>query len=188
MANSGTYKHVKGIDAHSRALRALSADLRGKILGKAVGEAIAPVLVAAKRFAKRSVRTGALRNSLTSKVVVYDSGVAVGLVGPNKAYYSGGKRISKLTAAVRGQADRPANYAHLVEFGHYQVAGNSAGKTLKRKGRRKASLARSGKKWVPAKPFLRPAVQTTLAAQEAGWRNGIKKGWEQTIRKHSKST
>jgi len=143
---------------------------------------LAPVLRSAKRHAKKSERTGALKNSLTTKVVEYPStGKVVGLVGPDRGYYPAGKRITKVAASFKG-ADRPSKYAHLIEFGHHVVA------PVKGTNRRKktAKPAKSGTKWVEAKPFIRPAVLDTHNEQAAAWVEGIKIGFEKALAKANK--
>lgn len=176
MANQ-SYVHVTGANELASALRQLSNEVRASVLAAGLREAVKPVLSAAKRYAKRSERTGALRASLTTKVVNYPrSGKAVGLVGPDKKYYRGGKKVSLNVAALAG-ADRPANYAHLVEYGHRIVAPKKD--TTIRHGTAKVSG------FVPAKPFLRPAVMTTRSEQASGFYKGIEKGFAQAVRKVS---
>ncbi len=156
MANSATQSITKTSAQTSAILNAMSEEMRATILEDGVRALCKPIEVAAKRFAKRSERTGALRESITTKTVSYkDKGVAVGLVGPDRAYYNGRRKVGKLGALFG--ADKPANYAHLVEYGHHAVAP--------RKGtsRRKKTAVVTG--WVPAKPFIRPAVLTTASAQ-----------------------
>lgn len=180
--NSSTYRRECAAEL-TAALRQLSHDVRAQVLESGTKAAIRPILTAAKRFAKRSERTGALRESLTTKVKVYAAnGKAVGLVGPDRNYYRRGKRVSKNVASFVG-ADRPANYAHLIEFGHMAVKPRK-GTSLRKK------TAELGKKsWVPPKPFIRPAVLTTLAQQSAEFQKGIEKEFMRAVRRASgKST
>lgn len=172
---SATYRHVTGVEELTGALRALSEAMRAEILGEGVKGAIKPILVAAKRFAKRSEDTGALRESLTTKVVVYkQNGKAVGLVGPDRHYYKKGKRVKgKLGKLFTDR--RPANYAHLVEYGHHAVKPRK-GTTRRRKTAATVSF-------VPAKPFIRPAVMTTTSEQAAGFAEGIRKHYARTVRR-----
>lgn len=135
-------------------------EMRLDILEAGVKALCRPIEVAAKRFAKRSERTGALRASLTTKTVKYQRGqVVVGLVGPDRAYYSGKKKVGLLGALLG--ADKPANYAHLVEHGHYAV--------MPRKGQTRRRKTATVVSWVPAKPFMRPAALTTSAEQSAAF-------------------
>jgi hypothetical protein len=177
-ARSATYRHITGITQLREVLALLPADMAGEILGRATKEAIQPIKVAAKRFAKRSEDTGALRASITDKVKVYpQSGKAVGLVGPDRAYYRRGKKVGKLGALF--WSNKPANYAHLVEYGHVAVAPKR-GTSL-----RKNTARRVG--FVPAKPFIRPAVVTTLAEQIAAFTRGIEIGLNESIRKRQRA-
>lgn len=170
--------YVTGSEALTSALRAIPADIRTEILARGTKEAIQPIKIAAKRYAKRSEATGALRESITDKVKSYpENAKAVGLVGPDRQYYARGKRVSAFGALLSGKARRrPANYAHLVENGHVAVAP--------RKGtsRRKGSATVAG--WVPARPFIRPAVLTTSAEQSAAFTRGLEKGLAASIKKH----
>jgi len=173
------YMHVTGANELSAALRGISDEVRAFVLQEGLTEAAQPVLVAAKRFAKRSERTGALRESLTVKVKNYPAdGKAVALVGADKNYYRKGKKVSKISASVLG-ADRPSNYAHLVEFGHHAVAPKK-GKTI-----RKKTATVTG--WVPPKPFLRPALMTTQSEQAAGFFKGIERGFTKAVTKATKN-
>lgn len=179
MARSATYKHVVGANELSASLQALRSEIRANVLGSAMRRVLAPVLRSARKHAKKSERTGALRRSLTTKVVEYPaSGKVVGLVGPDRGYYLGGSRITKTAASFKG-ADRPSKYAHLIEFGHHVVA------PIKGTNRRKktAQPAKSGTKWVEAKPFIRPAVLDTHNEQAAAWYDGVKAGFEKALAK-----
>lgn len=184
--NSATYKHVLGADSLSAALRALPLDMQARTLASAVKEVCIPIEIAAKRFAKRSKRTGALSNSITHKIVVYPkTGKAVGLVGPDRNYYIQGRRLSakggKL-GALYG-ADRPANYAHLVEYGH-RIAKGGALTRLDGKGKKGKGTVGG---FVPAKPFIRPAVITTHSQQAAGFYRGIERGFNAALQKYRRS-
>lgn len=202
MARSVYYKHVVGADALSFALRTISDEMRSTVLESALRATCQPVLVAAKRFAKRSERTGALRESLTIKTVAYPAaGKAIGLVGPDRGYYSGRLKITRLNASLRN-AEKPASYAHLVEFGHHVVTGGSlrrqynhvlvetggvtkTGKAIMRWKRGTVRSQGKGaiKSWVPAKPFIRPALLTTTAQQSAAFTKAIEDGLNRSIAK-----
>lgn len=170
-------RNVLGLGALTAALRALPEDMRQRTLASGVKEALVPIEVAAKRFAKRSEETGALRDSITHKVVNYPtSGKCVGLVGPDRNYYSHGKKLKGALSRllVRDQR-RPANYAHLVEYGHVMVA------PTKGTSRRKGTATTTG--FVPAKPFIRPAIATTLSLQAEGFFRGVAKSFAAATRK-----
>lgn len=170
MANQRDHKF--DISVCTAVLQGLPREMRARILGHATKAAIQPIKVAAKRYAKRSVRTGALRDSITDKVVVYEQrGIAVGLVGPARGYYKKGRRLGK-GANLRG-SESPSHYAHLVEYGHHVVAPKQG--TSIRKGT--AVGVKPGKKhWVPAKPFLRPAGLTTRGEQSEQFYRGLDRG------------
>jgi hypothetical protein len=200
MGQSATYRHVQGMGDLSAALLALPEDMRNTTLKQGVWRAVQPIKVAAKRFAKRSEDTGALRESITEKVVNYpQSGKCVGLVGPDNDFYWRGSKAKPL-AALYGNARRPAKYAHLVEYGHLIAKGGSLkpqynlvltptgafsknGKPLKRwkRGTIKAPAKGTASGFVRAKPFIRPAVITTQAEQSEQFFIGIKMGYERAV-------
>lgn len=147
-------------------LHDLPASVESRVMGDAVGVAMKPMEKAVKQRARK--RTGALRKSITTAVRRYPAnGKIVGLMGPDKkARYFGGRRLTRGGKVL--DTDRPAKYAHLVEFGHAIIAtreGRPAFRKAKgqvneltpakiRKGKRQAPAVL----WVPAKPFMRPGV------------------------------
>lgn len=164
MANTTIYRHTTGAAQLSAVLQAIPRELRTKILAQGVDAAAKPVVVAAKRYARRSERTGTLRDSIDHVVRKYEhSARAVAVIGPVK----GG-----VVASFNGRPERitPTKYAHLVEFGHYAV------KPTKGTTRRKRTAAEVA--WVPAKPFMRPAIAVSAAAAEAALVQGIGRGIE----------
>lgn len=178
MANSASISITKTAAQTSAILESMAEDMRATVLEGGVKALCRPIEIAAKRFAKRSERTGALRESITTKTKAYKKdGKAVGLVGPDKSYYRGGKKAGKLEALLG--ADRPANYAHLIEYGHHAVAPKK-GTTL----RKKTATAIT---WVPAKPFLRPAATTTSAEQSSAFFEAIGAGIDRAFKRVSKS-
>ena len=183
-ASVGWARDVSDLSAALRGLA--SKDTQVKILERAVGAACQPILVAAKRYAKRSEDTGALRDSLTVKTVGYrSSGKAVGLVGPDRAYRVRGKKVGALGALLgiaKGGVRRPANYAHLVEFGHRIAKG---GRLSRLDGRGSKGTGTDGG-WVAAKPFLRPAVITTRVQQAAAFEQAVAAGLDAALRRHNK--
>jgi bacteriophage HK97-gp10 putative tail-component len=179
---SATYRHTVGMEDFSDFMKRLPRELRVSALHEGMKGAVKPIVAAAKRNAQRSVRTGALRNSITSKTKNYPhSGKCVGLVGPARGYFRAGKKLRKDTD--RRGAESPSHYAHLVELGHHAVHPTK-GSSL-RKGT--ALPAKSGTAWVPAKPFLRPAAISTVSQQSKGFYAGIKKGIEKVIAKGIKA-
>lgn len=176
-----TAKLVKGTENLTAALRALTQGMRQEVLLEGMRELCKPIEVAAKRFAKRSEDTGALRASITIKTVNYPkNGKAVGLIGPDRAVRRGKNKAGRLGQIFAG-ARRPSKYAHLVEYGHVAVAPKK-GTSLKKKT---ASVATGGKAggFVPAKPFIRPAVATTKAQQEQGFHRGLERGWNRIVKR-----
>ncbi len=172
------HKHVAGLGELSAALQGIPRDLRTQVLAVAVKKAAAPVVRAAKQFAQRSRRTGALQKSLTSVVRQYrDKGVAVAVIGPDKSYYSGGKRLKK--RADRTGADKPANYAHLVEFGHLSRAGTGVS-VATAKGTRVRKGTFGALSFILPQPFMRPALASTAGAVRAELIQGISKGIERS--------
>jgi len=196
---SGNFQYVRGMDALSGVLKALPEAMRNQILRDGVMGAVLPIQVAAKRFAKRSEDTGALRESITNKVVVYpQTGRAVGLVGPDRDYYWGRSK-SRLGRLYKG-ARRPAKYAHLVEYGHLIAVGGSLkaqhhlelvgigkfsknGKELKRWKRGIIKTQAKGRAggFVPAKPFIRPAVMTTMQKQSDAFFRAVERSYTRIV-------
>jgi hypothetical protein len=152
----------------SACLLAIGEDMRAKVLEAGVKAAVAPILAAARIYAIASEDTGALRASLTSKTGNFpETGKAYGMVGPARGKFVGNRRskskLGNLYAAASGTLQQPSKYAHLVEYGH---------------------IAHNGK-YVPAKPFIRPAVITTQAEQEIAFYEGIAAGFEATRKKYA---
>lgn len=153
----------------------LPASVASRVMGDAMGQALRPMVSAVK--ARVPTRTGALKKSITSKVIRYpDKGKVVGIVGPDKAArYLGGRKI------VRGgkvlQTDRPANYAHLVEFGHYSAA--ATGKKVKStKGLTIRKHTLYPQSFIRAQPFMRPGVAASEGAVADALADGVAVGLE----------
>lgn len=159
---------ITGLADVFQRLRGVERKVRTKILRQAVQGAGRLILKAAR--AKVAVRTGLLRKSLGVKVKVYrKSGVAVAVVGPRTGF----KRTVKLPDGSF-EIEDPTNIAHLVEKGRRAVSVKTA-KVLSNGtvvfGRRVAS--------VPARPFLRPALDNNKGAVEALIRQTVKEGLEE---------
>lgn len=169
MANSAFFKKpLTGMGKISEVLRGLPEALQSTILSEAVEAAAKPIERAAKRLV--TVRTGALRLSINHKVVGGKRRpFAMAIIGPDRGSYQNGKRIKKGTDS-RG-ADKPANYAHLVEFGHLTVK-SSKGASL-----RKRNTVPLG--FVSPKPFMRPAVAEAEGACATALLDGIDRGINQ---------
>src|SRR5689334_20227931 len=119
MSNSATQRWDAQAANLSRLLQDIPNAMRAEILGPACGAAAQPIEEAARTFAPK--RTGALAASIDIKVISSaEKGTAAALIGPDRNYYSGGKALGD--GDDRREAEKPANYAHLVEFGHVAVA------------------------------------------------------------------
>lgn len=160
-------------------LRELPASVESRVMGDAVGQALKPMQADARARAPKD--TGALKRSIAVKVKRYpNAGIVVGLVGPSKDYFKNGRRL-KVGQNRRG-ADKPANYAHLIEYGHFRVAGRGAtGKSLKGKTIRKSTANAKG--WVPARPFMRPAAVAQRDNVLNGLEAGVVKGLERETKR-----
>lgn len=175
----GRFK-IEGLDEIRNVLKTLPQELQDKVMRVAVGRAARPLVSAAKLFAGRSAKTGALRESIGAIVKKGKRGGVYAVIGPRHGYYRSGKALGA-GADKRGAAD-PGNYGHLVEFGHHVVA------PVKGTSRRNknAMAAKSGTTWVTPRPFMRPAL---LAAHDAiiddmaaGISEGIKKQLDRLVK------
>lgn len=196
--------HVTGLDGITAMLQGLPAEMRANIVADGVKRGAVPMEVAAKRFAKRSERTGWLRKSITTIVRKYPAnGVAVAIIGPvvegwrrGAQYDSDGNYFTK-TKASKGYTSPSVRYAHLIEFGHHIAKGGSLrpkytrvltsvvnpdGKTVRRWRRGVPSTEARGtvSGWVPAKPFMKPAFATTQSQVLSELYKGIEAGIEKT--------
>ena len=126
-----------GLDDLKAVLLGLPKEVQDHILHDAMGPACVPIEEAARSFAPKL--TGALASSIAHKVISGKGrAYAMALIGPARDYFLAGVRLPKRMLDKRANKSllsRPANYAHLVEFGH------------KTKGAA-----------TPAHPFMRPAV------------------------------
>lgn len=203
--------HVTGLQGITEMLQALPEEMRSNIIAAGVKRGALPMEIAAKRFAKRSERTGWLRKSITTIVRKYpDSGTAVAIVGPvvegwRRGVSGTGENYIKKTKASKGVTSPAVRYAHLVEFGHNVAKGGSLrpkytrvlttvvnpnnGKKVRRWRRGVVSEEAKGSVagWVPAKPFLRPAFMTTQGQVLSELYEGVKDGLEKTRSKLIKS-
>lgn len=173
-SNSILFKY-KGLAEIRSVLKALPEEIQNKVLGVAMKRAAAPLVSAAKAFAP--TRTGALRKSISFIVRKGKKGGAYAVVGPASGYYSGGAALGA-DADKRG-AGSPAHYAHLVEYGHHVVAPTK-GTSLRKKN---AKAAKNGTKWVPAQPFMRPALLASHDAVANELAEGISEGITATLKR-----
>ena len=129
-----------------RAFAAIIAHMGPKGIGAALRYAGQPIVKSARNnlSAQGSVETGALRRSL---------GMVLRSQGKRDPYLIIGARRGGSFTSVGPDGRRrvPANYAHLVEFGHITV------NPTKGASRRKGTAVEVGR--VKARPFLAPAFQ-----------------------------
>lgn len=126
---------ITGTTEIAKALQGLPSRVSKNIAIEAMAEAVRPLVNAAKAYSHRSIRTGALHRSIGFAVRQYKKGlVTYGVIGARRGF--GVPDAGSSTGTTE-----PANYAHLVEYGH-AIAGDANG-------------------WVDAQPFMRPAWMET---------------------------
>lgn len=185
MAESPFFKvKLAGLDEIRATLRQLPQETQNKVLTYAVRRAAAPMVKVAKSLAP--VDTGALRSSIG--VIVRRGkrgGDPYAIVGPERGrYFRKGKRLKK--GADRRGADEPANYAHLVEFGHMSAAATgvnvaTAKGSAIRRSKRSKKTEFTARSFVLPRPFMRPAVLRTQNEVAAALADGIAVGIDQAI-------
>lgn len=165
MARNNSYTPITGAEQLHSVLAGLPEDLRREILATTMGKAGAHVAGKMRRKAPRV--TGALAKSITYVVRKYGDGArTISVVGPNRKY-------------VTKDGARPANYAHLVEFGHRVAKGGALDRL---DGRGKAGTGKQGG-FVPAKPFMRPGLIESQASLPQVMLEGVQKGMDKAIAK-----
>lgn len=123
---------VLGDKALLKKLARFSGGVQRRIVRRPLSAALTPINKAAKRFAP--VRTGALKKSIGKKVKMYRKGAVWGGVGPRVGeQYVVVEQVTGAGGETRAKRNNPSNYAHLVEF---------------------------GQEGAPARPFLRPALDS----------------------------
>jgi HK97 gp10 family phage protein len=188
---------LKNWREYANMLRELPGAVQKNVASAALKKAAAPIVSIAKGLAPQ--RTGALKKSITSIIKAYPKqGKVVAIIGPDNDYYAGKKRVKK--GGDRRGTERPASYAHLVEFGHAVAKGGSLrpqynlklvtgknykGKLVRRWKRGTIKTAAKGHAAgnVPAKPFLRPAVLQGTAPAQAALEEGFATGIEREIKR-----
>ena len=119
-----------GDKALKRTFEQLGERVQRKVLRAAVTAAATPVSKAAKANAAKE--SGLLKKSLGRKIVTNKKRQSVtAIVGPRRG----------VSAQYKGKLRKPSRYAHLVEKGFIDQAGN----------------------FHPPQPFLAPAMETTKA-------------------------
>lgn len=183
-----------------------------RVLAVTMQNATMPAVAAAKSnlMANGSVRTGALLKSIASIVRTYKNGVFVAVVGARKGMFGatkkkgGGWKLRKTRGVTRSGEERiaPEKYIHLVELGHQSIQGGGA-LSQNREGPIPKGFWNSANKdktirkgtatvtsFVPPKPFLRPAFESTKeqikAAINFSFTRALKMETDRTIKRLSK--
>lgn len=144
---------VDGDKALTRMLRTLPDRMQRKVLRASVSKGGTPIMRRARQLAPQE--TGLLAKSMGKKVVTHKPSQSVtAIIGPRR----------DVRGEHNGKPRVPANYAHLVEFGHIAPDGSH----------------------VPAQPFMRPAFDTTQAQALGIVRQGIADGVVKEARRLAK--
>lgn len=187
---------LDGVRQSLHALESLGPRVYKRVMTSALRKAVRPIVAAARAKAPKKSRsrrapkespTGALRRSIGYVVRKYKqhmdqsrssvrsggAGTILALVGPRRGF----KGVDG-----RGRVRDPANYGHLIEFGHRIAKGGKLmrlGRLLSKRRRRGAVLG-TGRVagHVPARPFLRPAFDANKSAALAIIRQEIGAGIE----------
>lgn len=104
---------IKGLAETQAALKSLPGKMQRAILRPALAKATKPVFMHARKNAPKD--SGLLRKSITRKVITYQSGTLVVVIGPDTKHRK--EVIRKGSYNKNPQIANPAKYAHLVEFG-----------------------------------------------------------------------
>lgn len=175
---------ITGFSELAHDLRVLPAAVERRVIERALEYAVQPIVRRAKSLAAR--KTGALQASIAFVIRKYP-GRAVAVVGPSRAYYKNGER----TKGGEQNPDRPANYAHLVEFGHATRAKGKPGfrkwttkerEAANREGRALPQAGLRRVEFVAPRPFLRPAVEQGKAEAINRFSDGVRVGLEKEIK------
>lgn len=176
---------VDGLKELVQQLKELPQKLQKQTLRKATTEGSQLVLRTAK--AKVPVgETGLLKKSLGHKVgISRRTGVVYAVIGPRTGIVrtrTGKKKVTKLGIRFAQAGVKPYMYAHLVEFGHRIAKGGSLsdqyyqtrvkGRFARGALRKRATGVVAGH--VPAKPFMRPALDENIQAIKGVYERHIK--------------
>lgn len=154
-------RSVTGLEGISEMLKRIPVDLRTRILRDAVEAAALPIQASAKRYARKSVRTGALYASISVKTVTakgLSQASATAIVGPSRdRFLVGGVRVPDFNGQRRKWGgEQPSRYAHLIEFGHAVRQPKKGTSTRKGTALRPADGKMT---FVAPRPFMRPALR-----------------------------
>lgn len=194
-------------------LRGFIADIKpsaqSRILAGAMAEASKPIVVSARGKVQKD--SGALKRSLGFVVRRYpEKGQIASFIGARKGKYkqtktrTGKASIRRSKKGEDGPFLNPANYSHLLEFGHRVAKGGPLRDTfetemtvvngkrrLRKTNRIKKKATGSVAGFVRPYPFLAPAVAQTRgqvdAAIGAGFDKALKAEYDRAQRKFSKS-
>ena len=138
---------IKGIEDMAKCLNQLPGKLKATGEKSALRAGGAPIRKAAKQFAKSSKDTGLLIKSIGLNVKTV-KGITSVRVGPRKGFRQTVQCKDKRTGKTREEIANPANYGHLVEYGTSHS---------------------------PAKPFIRPAVDSAQSEILPAMAKGLEK-------------
>lgn len=165
MANTQTIGlKLSGFKQLDNTIRRLPQEMQKKAYQAVMRAGAAPIRKKAKANLKASKDSGLLMKSIGIRSVVYQGGVPYAVIGARrsvsgtiKRHRKGKRRSGK---GFRMEYAVPANYAHLVEYG----------------------TAHS-----PAKPFMRPAVDSAEGEVFNAMANGLDKHLTRVLAKLKKS-
>lgn len=146
MAKQASIK-IEGLEDMIRTLKDLPNELKTSGEKAALRAGGAPIRKAAKRFAKSSKDTGLLIRSIGLNVRTV-RGVTSVRVGPRRGFREEVERTNHRTGKKETMISDPSNYSHLVEYGTSHS---------------------------PAKPFLRPAVDSAKSEILPAMAKGLEK-------------
>lgn len=162
--------NLTGFKELADALREIPDNIAKNVLRSAVGAGAAVIRVEARNNALRMKKTGTLARAIYQKQIRE-------LSGPEKQVFYVGARSGKQYKSVgKKGVSKDAYYARWVELGHF-TRPSGGGRLPQRTGRGQsnnvalASAVQTGVvRWVPARPFLRPAfdIRKDQAVQAMG--------------------
>jgi len=161
MTDSVTVK-VKGLDALLAELQTLPQALQTRVMKGAVATGASVIRKKAIALAPQS--TGSVSEGHpppgTLKKAIYQVRLSQACTATREVWKVDVRRGKKARSVGKKGTNLDAYYALWVEFGHYARVPHEMTKTAKAAGRMLGVA-----KWVPPRPFMRPAVATS--SQEA---------------------
>lgn len=137
---------IKGESELAKSLQGIKSTVLKEAAFEAVVQAVQPTVELAKSLAP--VASGSLRRSIGLVIRLYKKGmITYGIIGARRGFGTGG--------------NEPANYAHLVEYGHVITSGGAIARVVNPFKPNNRSGVVTG--IVEPKPFLRPAWESTKA-------------------------